>query len=175
MRRRRQPIVRTLGAVLFAGVGALHADPSIPVAAYQPEAPDDPPGTPAPHVPGAGTRGGPVTFGPYSAVQVNVDALGGNILGDAANEPSIAIDPTNPMRMAIGWRQFDTVASNFRQAGIAYSTDGGATWTFPGVLDPGQFRSDPVSCPSIVQGNFYYSSLSSVDIGGGVQIDRTAA
>ncbi len=113
------------------------------------------------HVPGAGPRGGPVTFGTFNAVQVNVDAFGANILGDAANEPSIAIDPTNPMRMAIGWRQFDTTASNFRQAGIGYSTDGGASWTFPGVLDPGQFRSDPVLSFDL-DGNFYYSSLSSV-------------
>ncbi len=46
--------------------------------------------------------------------QVNVNAQGLNILGDAANEPSIAVDPTAPNRIAIGWRQFDTIASNFR-------------------------------------------------------------
>ena len=62
-------------------------------------------------------------------VQVNVNSLGQNIVGDAANEPSIVVDPTNPNRMAIGWRQFNTVASNFRQAGVAYTTDGGQTWT----------------------------------------------
>lgn len=128
---------------------------------YQPEQLDDPPGIPAPHTLGAAPRSGPVTLGNFTAVQVNVDALGANVTGDAANEPSLAVDPTNPMRMAIGWRQFDTVASNFRQAGVAYSTDGGATWTFPGVLDPGQFRSDPVLA-SDVNGNFYYSSLSSI-------------
>lgn len=125
------------------------------------EFPDDPPGVVIPHTPGAGVRGGPVTFGPFVVVQVNIDSLGANIPGDAANEPSIAVDPTNPMRMAIGWRQFDTVTSNFRQAGVAYSTNGGSSWTFPGVLDPGQFRSDPVLSYD-VDGNFYYSSLSSV-------------
>src|SRR5574341_239094 len=31
-----------------------------------------------------------------STFQVNVDDQGRNILGDAANEPSIAIDPTDP-------------------------------------------------------------------------------
>ncbi len=91
-------------------------------------------------------------------VQVNVDSLGGNIVGDAANEPSLAIDPTNPLRMAIGWRQFDTIASNFRQAGYAYSSDGGATWTFPGVLQPGVFRSDPILAAD-ADGRFFYCSL----------------
>ena len=91
--------------------------------------------------------------------QVNVDLLGDNIVGDAANEPSIAVDPTNPNLMAIGWRQFDTISSNFRQAGIAYTTDAGQTWTFPGVIDPGIFRSDPV-LDSDAEGTFYYNSLT---------------
>ena len=76
--------------------------------------------------------------------QVNVDDNGLDIIGDAGNEPSIAVDPTNPNRIVIGWRQFDTVTSNFRQAGYGYSLDGGLTWTFPGVLNPGVFRSDPI-------------------------------
>jgi hypothetical protein len=92
--------------------------------------------------------------------QVNVDILGDNIIGDAANEPSIAVDPTDPSRMAIGWRQFDTINSNFRQAGWGYTTDGGQTWTFPGVIEPGIFRSDPV-LDSDLEGNFYYNSLTS--------------
>jgi hypothetical protein len=28
---------------------------------------------------------------------------------------------------AIGWRQFDSVASSFRQAGVGHSGDGGAS------------------------------------------------
>ncbi|UCC31383.1 MAG: right-handed parallel beta-helix repeat-containing protein [Phycisphaerales bacterium] len=98
--------------------------------------------------------------GPFKSIQVNVDENGCNIPGDAANEPSIAIDPTDPNRMVIGWRQFDSVESDFRQAGWAYSHDGGQTWTFPGVLEPGQFRSDPV-LDSDADGNFYFYSLSS--------------
>ncbi len=97
-------------------------------------------------------RGGRVS------VQANVDALGDNIVGDAANEPSIAVDPTDPDRMVIGWRQFDTIASNFRQAGWAHTTDGGAIWTFPGVIQPGIFRSDPVLGVDS-DGNFIYYSL----------------
>jgi hypothetical protein len=87
-----------------------------------------------------------------------VSATGANITGDAANEPSIAMDPTNPNRLVIAWRQFDTITSNFRQAGWAYSHDGGLTWTFPGVLEPGVFRSDPV-VRADSNGVFYYMSL----------------
>lgn len=97
--------------------------------------------------------------GSSHSIQVNVDAGGNNIIGDAANEPSIAVDPTQPNRMAIGWRQFDTITSNFRQAGVGYTIDGGRTWTFPGVLDPGVFRSDPV-LEAAADGTFYYNSLS---------------
>jgi hypothetical protein len=119
---------------------------------------DDPPGVPARPVPGA-LPSEPVRFGRSSAHQVNVSPGGANIPGDAANEPSIAVNPLAPNNMAIGWRQFDTRSSNFRQAGRAFSSDGGRTWTFPGVLTPGVFRSDPVLDVS-ANGTFYYSSLT---------------
>jgi hypothetical protein len=95
---------------------------------------------------------------PYVSVQVNVDAAGLNIVGDAANEPSIAVNPLNPNNMVIGWRQFDSITSNFRQAGWAYTFDKGQHWTFPGVLTPGTFRSDPV-LDADADGVFYYQSL----------------
>jgi len=108
---------------------------------------------------GRSAAGNPtVAKGPWISVQVNTDGLGNNIPGDAANEPSIAIDPTNPDIIVIGWRQFDTIASNFRQAGYGYSHDGGQTWTFPGVHEPGVFRSDPVLSFD-TEGNIYYDSL----------------
>jgi Dockerin type I domain len=94
----------------------------------------------------------------FTSYQVNVDANGHNILGDAANEPSIAVDPTNPSKMTIGWRQFNSVQSNFRQGGWGYTTDAGTTWTFPGVLENNVFRSDPV-LNSNETGNFFYLSL----------------
>tara|TARA_A100000171_G_scaffold53129_1_gene77414 strand:+ start:18077 stop:19735 length:1659 start_codon:yes stop_codon:yes gene_type:complete len=90
--------------------------------------------------------------------QVNIASNGDNIIGDAANEPSLAVDPTNPDRIVVGWRQFDDVTSDFRQAGYGYSTNGGYDWRFPGVLNPGVFRSDPV-LDFDNQGNFYYNSL----------------
>src|SRR5204863_9708794 len=98
--------------------------------------------------------------GVFISYQVNVDAGGNNIVGDAANECAISVDPTNLSRIAVGWRQFDDVTSNFRQAGYGYTTDGGLTWTFPGVLQPGFFRSDPVTA-SDETGTFFYLSLRS--------------
>jgi hypothetical protein len=94
----------------------------------------------------------------FTSIQVNVSANGQNITGDAANEPSIAVDPTNHNRMAIGWRQFNSVASNFRQGGWGYTTNAGASWTFPGVLENNVFRSDPVLDSNDI-GNLYYLSL----------------
>jgi len=99
-------------------------------------------------------------YNTFTSYQVNVDSNGHNILGDAANEPSIAVDPTDPNKMSIGWRQFNSVTSNFRQAGYGYTTNGGTTWTFPGVLENNVFRSDPV-LNSDETGNFFYLSLQS--------------
>ena len=96
-----------------------------------------------------------------TTTQVNVDALGQNIGFDAANEPGIAVNPLNANEIVIGWRQFDNVSSNFRQAGWAYTNDGGLTWTFPGVIEPGIFHSDPVVDFDRF-GNFYYNSLTNI-------------
>ena len=97
-------------------------------------------------------------FGPYTSYQVNVNANGNNIVGDAANEPSICVDPTNGNKMSIAWRQFDSVASNFRQAGFAYTANGGTRWINTGVLQRNVFRSDPVLNSDNI-GRFYYLSL----------------
>lgn len=121
------------------------------------ELPDDP----YHHIP----RAGRATSAPYrlegsgfTIRQVNVDDAGQNILGDAANEPSLVIDPTNPKRMAIGWRQFDTISNNFRQAGQAFSFDAGENWSSPDPIAPGLFRSDPV-LEADTEGNFFYNTL----------------
>ncbi|HKQ60983.1 MAG TPA: sialidase family protein [Candidatus Polarisedimenticolaceae bacterium] len=151
------PLAALLGLVLLA------ADVPREIA---PERPDDPPGRAARDNLLARSPGRRVVFGSYLSVQVNVDALGRNIVGDAANEPSLAVHPTSPRNMVVGWRQFDTVASNFRQAGWAYTFDGGRHWSFPGVLQRGVFRSDPV-VDVAADGTFYYQSLRadfSVDV-----------
>ena len=107
------PLVMILSVSARIGSNATLGAESIEI-----ERPDDPPSKHA-------ARDNPlsrsprlnVSFGSYVSIQVNVDALGHNIVGDAANEPSIAVNPTNPLNMVIGWRQFDDVTSNFRQAG----------------------------------------------------------
>ena len=55
-------------------------------------------------------------FATFTSFQVNVDANHQNIIGDAANECSISVDPTNGNKKTIAWRQFNNVISNFRQA-----------------------------------------------------------
>ncbi len=120
-------------------------------------------------------------FGAFTSVQVNVNANGNNIAGDAANEPSISVDPTNHNKMAIGWRQFNSVASNFRQAGWAYTSNGGTSWTFPSVLTPGTFRSDPVLLSDTAGHLFYLSLLENFfddiwrSLTGGMTWNRVAA
>ena len=94
----------------------------------------------------------------FQSVQVNVDSWGTNIWLDAANEPSIAVDPTNPAHIVVVWRQFDSVSSDFRQAGYAFSHDRGQTWSFPGSIDPGVYRSDPVVVADNV-GRFHFYSM----------------
>lgn len=133
--------------------------PAEKIAKMHNEVPDDP-WIPGPA--GAGTRSqaARVDGSGFTMVQVNVDGSGQNIIGDAANEPSIAISPVDPNVIVIGWRQFDNVTSNFRQAGWGYTVDGGLTWTFPGVIDQGVFRSDPV-LDADADGMIYYNSLTS--------------
>jgi hypothetical protein len=107
--------------------------------------------------------------GGFTSVQINTDPEGMNILHDAANEPSLVVDPTAPNRMAVGWRQFDDVSSNFRQAGYSYSRDGGRTWSMPGVIEPGIFRSDPV-LRSDRHGKFFYNSYNAAPPTNAVQL-----
>jgi hypothetical protein len=140
-----------------------------------PEKKDEPQGDPQGHLEAPGDRHLPtppqdgskstkaqIVHNGHVSVQVNVNASGDNIVGDAANEPSIAVDPNDPTQIAIGWRQFDNIASDFRQAGYGYTNDSGYSWTFPGVIEPGVFRSDPV-LDSDADGNFFYNSLTADD------------
>src|SRR5215831_2965770 len=137
-----------LGLITFATCSLVTAAASGQTVARKPlpqeplEKYDNPPALAAPAV-----RISPalvLQFGPYTSYQVNVDANGNNRIGDAANEPSICVDRHNPNRMSIGWRQFNSVASNFREAGFAYTTNGGTRWIAPSVLENNVFRSDPV-------------------------------
>lgn len=101
---------------------------------------------------------GVITFGSYVSFQVNVNASGDDVVGDAANEPSLAVNPFDRNLKTIGWRQFDNIASNFREAGYGYTNDGGETWT-AGEIQPGVFRSDPVLDVD-GSGTVFYNSLT---------------
>lgn len=156
------PTLVLLASILLA---SMIINPAISSAGEPPvdDGPDeliDDPYVAVPRAHRATSPGRRAVLGPYVSVQVNVDENGNNIVGDAANEPSLVIDPTNPQRMAIGWRQFDTIDSNFRQAGYGFTTNGGNTWTFPGAIDPGVFRSDPV-LDTDADGTFFFNSLES--------------
>src|SRR5437899_4023717 len=62
-----------------------------------------------PQLPGSGLLS-PETIisAPFgTSFQVNVSG-GQNMVGDAANEAMMCIDPNNPNHIAIGWRQFDS-------------------------------------------------------------------
>ncbi len=95
--------------------------------------------------------------------QINTNANGLNIVGDAANEPSITVGPTDPRRLVAGWRQFNSIASSFRQAGVAYSRDNGRTWTNLPPLETGVFRSDPVLRWEPNGARVFYNSLKVVN------------
>lgn len=163
---RRSPIsalvlALILATPLAASAGILPADRENPLwrqknglpLEYQDDEPMDPP------VSGLHTTqaAASITFGSYTSYQVNVNVLGNDILGDAANEPSIAVSPFNHNIMCIGWRQFANISSNFREAGFGYTTNGGLTWT-ASKIQAGTFRSDPVLAVDS-GGDFFYNSL----------------
>jgi hypothetical protein len=144
-------------SIFFSAVAVVSSQP-LPSTAL-PKEPLEKYDNPPPLFPATATSPGLISqFGPYTSYQVNVNANGNNIVGDAANEPSICVDPTNRNKMSIGWRQFDHVSSNFRQAGFAHTITGGRTWTSAGVLQRNVFRSDPV-LNSDSAGRFFYLSL----------------
>lgn len=99
------------------------------------------------------------TYRGRSISQVNVDSSGLNIVGDAANEPSLTFNPLAPNEVAVNWRQFDSITSDFREAGLGITSDGGQTWIMT-TLDNGKFRSDPVMRRSEKAGLWLYCSLN---------------
>ena len=99
-----------------------------------------------------------IVFGPYTSIQVNVNTFGNDVVNDAANEPSLAVSPFDHNQMVVGWRQFNNIGSNFREAGFGYSSNGGATWA-TGKIQAGTFRSDPVLAVDS-NGDIFYNSLA---------------
>ena len=82
--------------------------------------------------------------GNFTSYQVNVGASGQNIAGDAANEPSICVDPTNRNRMAIGWRQFNTVGLEFPPRRLGLDQQRRPHLDVSRSAQNSVFRSDPV-------------------------------
>ena len=161
----------------FAAVASISAQseplPPLPTTEPLEEYGDDP--VPLLMLPTTVSPGRNFVFDAFASFQVNVNSSNMNIVGDAANEPSITVDPTNPNRMSIGWRQFNSVTSNFRQGGYGFTTNGGLTWTFPGVLENNVFRSDPVLVADDTGRLFYNSLLQSFfdDIWGSLNGGQT--
>jgi|WetSurMetagenome_2_1015567.scaffolds.fasta_scaffold10071_3 hypothetical protein len=106
----------------------------------------------------------PNLYKPYTSVLfTNI-----NISQNSApqNEPSVKISRKNPNRVVTAWRDFrfgvDPAAN--RRIGYSYSTDTGATWSVPIILDstliPGEPRnSDPVIGVDSA-GNFYIGVIA---------------
>lgn len=105
-----------------------------------------------------------VVWGPFVSRQISADSNGNNVIGDEANTPSIAIDPHNPNRIVIGWRDIfagepETCSTPcLRRNAFAYSNDGGNTWSSTSVIEPEEDRTLPVLAADGL-GNFYYHSL----------------
>ncbi len=68
----------------------------------------------------------PVLQGQFLSIQVNIDADGLNIIGDAANEPSIGVDPTAPNRIVSVGDSSTRLIPTFDRAVGATATTAGA-------------------------------------------------
>jgi hypothetical protein len=147
-----------LAAALAAAVCPPLAAEAPPAGERRPhERPGSPPVATA-ELPRERSAPGRVVHGSFVSLQVNVDAAGMNVVGDAANEPSLAVSRLDRGRIAVGWRQFDSIASNFRQAGVNVTFDGGRSWEAMDVLGPGVFGSDPVLAAA-ADGTIHYTTL----------------
>jgi hypothetical protein len=96
---------------------------------------------------------------PVGGVQVNVDGNGRNIVGDAASQPSLVVDPRDPKHILVAWQQFDSVNSNFTQAAWSESRDGGRTWKALEYLERATYRRNPILAPS-PDGTLYWATTT---------------
>lgn len=112
----------------------------------------------------------PPNLGPGAVDPVvnNTDRSLADSAGDDGSEPSVAVDPENPSRIALvagGGTDADTWGPGRRYAPIYYSTDGGQTWVKKAAIPPPPQR-DLSGCPcdSTIaygrDGTLYFSVLS---------------
>src|SRR5262245_39925000 len=98
MRKKRSTITYLLSTIALLTLAAASGQTSVPIPEGRFPEPLEKPGMP-PAPPGTyRLESSPRMISPYDgfvSYQANVDSNGNNIVGDAANEPSISVDPTN--------------------------------------------------------------------------------
>jgi len=72
------------------------------------------------------------------------------------NEEQIVVDPTNPLHLASVWRDFRL---GYRQVGYGYSTDGGRTWTNPGLFVDPHYANDSDPALTVSATGIFYAML----------------
>ena len=76
--------------------------------------------------------------------------------GQLQNEQQIVVNPTNSMYLASIWRDFRL---GYRQIGYGYSTDGGRTWTNPGLFVDPHYANDSDPALTVSAGGTFYAML----------------
>lgn len=95
----------------------------------------------------------------FRSTLLSVGPDGCNSLIDDNSNPSIAIDPENPDRVVVTWRQIPDNTFDRIDAPISYSSDRGATWSHRGsVSNAHRFESSRVAAGS--DGAFYHISAA---------------
>jgi len=84
-------------------------------------------------------------------VRVNADAS-----GQLQNEQQVVVNPTNPMNLVAVWRDFRL---GYRQVGYGYTTDGGRTWTNPGLFVDPYYPNDSDPALTVSADGTFYAML----------------
>ncbi|MCP4631536.1 MAG: T9SS type A sorting domain-containing protein [candidate division Zixibacteria bacterium] len=93
---------------------------------------------------------------PFDDDTINVRVNSDNS-GQLQNEQQLCINPTNPDNVVAVWRDFRL---GYRRLGVAYSFDGGLSWTDDLFPNDNQPRMSDPGLTYDVEGNFYAVSLS---------------
>jgi hypothetical protein len=87
----------------------------------------------------------------WTNIRLNADAT-----TQLQNEQQIVVNPTNPMLLASVWRDFRL---GYRQVGYGYSTDGGRTWTNPGLFVDPHYANDSDPALTVSANGAFYAML----------------
>ncbi len=84
--------------------------------------------------------------------------LNDDTTNELQNEQQVVVSPTNPANLVAAWRDFRL---GYRQVGWAYTHDGGATWTNPGLfVDPHYIRDSDPALTVNADGDFFAMLLA---------------